>query len=742
MTVAVTLESRLLARINRELDAAVARLGADNHTSARLDILEGVAAELGGIDLERLRQALPAKRLPVDAIAGPARILAGGVAELPMPAPVAIASIAQPALDGVDRRRAGAYYTDFRLARYVAEVVAPRVPRSGAILDPACGSGTLLAAVAQVLIAEGSPPPVVLDRIAGADLSPGALRSCLTTLAAFTSDADTVARLATRLVSGDSLTAGDEVWASVNAAGIAAVITNPPWEKLKLSRHELLQRAGVLRHYGDGYRDGDLDAVAVGEERSRLHKYTVSLDGRFAHQGPGEDDLFKLFVELAYRLVKPGGAVGLIVPAGLIRSRGASALRRLLLAKSATLELTVLENRARFFPIDTRFKFVVLGATIGEPNSEPLVLLHASGTHDGVQERGRAEVPRAALRQLRPDLSVPEVRDEAEWDLFARMSHAGLPLDGSDLHWRMDIAREVDMTNDSASFLTQPDVWSVPLIEGRMVHQFRCGAKQYESGTGRRAVWRVVPLGRPMTRPQFWIPLDALPLAVRARVERRRIGFCDVTGQTNERSMLASAIPAGVVCGNKVPTVVLDVAPEHDDDASALWLSIANSFAFDWLLRRVVTTTVNFFVLRSLVFPPIWISDSAGQRLIELAKCLLSDGQDRSALDAQAFATYRAAMDAEVAAAWLLSQDDIDLMLSDFPLLDREQPALPGEHRSTVTADLFRLAFAERTGGDRSERARLLRERVGAARQLGATGYAPSEHVADLRRQATRGRHE
>lgn len=66
--------------------------------------------------------------------------------------------------------------------------------------------------------------------------------------------------------------------------------------------------------------------------------------------------------------------------------------------------------------------------------------------------------------------------------------------------------------------------------------------------------------------------------------------------------MLAALIPAGVVCGNKVPTVCFPDDPT--EDRLFLWLAIVNSIPFDWLLRRVLTTTINDFVLLSIALPP------------------------------------------------------------------------------------------------------------------------------------------
>ena len=66
-------------------------------------------------------------------------------------------------------------------------------------------------------------------------------------------------------------------------------------------------------------------------------------------------------------------------------------------------------------------------------------------------------------------------------------------------------------------------------------------------------------------------------------------------------------------------------------------------------------------------------------------------------------------------------------MLKNFPLLDRGQPSLPGEERSTVTPDLLLTTWARRKRGQ-SE----IAERVSAAMQLGAIAFLSSEFAGTI----------
>jgi methylase of polypeptide subunit release factors len=735
-----TAESRLLFPVEREL-AAYSRLSGVDPAAARLEILEGMSACIAGFSLEDYRNRFAFERhLPVEDVDRQAQRIARVLGESGVPAPLALASLSQPALEMLDRRRAGAYYTDFRLARYVAEQLRADGPSDGMIVDPASGSGILLAACVLRLARgdQGRAAELLRNRVAAVDMSAHALRSTLVTLAALTPDLDAVTQLSHRLVRADSLSANSLFWNEIAPVGFDVVVANPPWEKLKLSRHELLRDAGVERHYGADYAIDHLEAVDVSAERLRLNGYVDGLAPSFLHQGSGESDLYKLFMELAFRIVRPGGQVGLIIPAGFIRSQGSRALRSMVMGAASNLRVTIFENRARFFSIDTRFKFLVVRAKTAAVPDLTLELVHARGTPTAISELGSARLGRASIEYLSPDLTIPEVRNDAEWALFKRMMATGRRLGDPAGPWRMIFAREADMTNDRAHFHRGPQASDLPLVEGRMVHQFRFGAKQYIAGTGRRAEWRPLPPGFSETSPQYWVPETALSESIRARVAKPRLGFCDITGQTNERSMLAALIPANVVCGNKVPTVLLDVPPDEQDRAFALWLAYANSLPFDWLLRRVVTTSVNYFLLTSLAFPAMWLDDPRAAEIADLVMRLTqADNQIGRTADGWTRGAWRAEIDARVAEAWGLDLKDIDLILEDFPLLDKGQPPLVGESRSTVTRDALVTEITNRVSSDRTVQEKIA-ERVELARAVGAVPYMPSEFARRARFPAER----
>lgn len=185
---------------------------------------------------------------------------------------------------------------------------------------------------------------------------------------------------------------------------------------------------------------------------------------------------------------------------------------------------------------------------------------------------------------------------------------------------------------------------------------------------------------------------------------------------------MASLIPPGVICGNKVPTILF--LSDTSRDRLLVWTAIANSFTFDWMLRRVLTTTVNYFLLQSVPLPKMTKDGLPWQKLVACASELAQlNNAGSTKFTKERMAQLRAEIDAEVAVAYGLGIDDLALMLQDFPLLDRGQPPLQEEGKSTITRDTA-LAIAGKRMGVRVDE---WQERARMAHELGAQAYVPSE---------------
>ncbi len=318
-----------------------------------------------------------------------------------------------------------------------------------------------------------------------------------------------------------------------------------------------------------------------------------------------------------------------------------------------------------------------------------------------------------------------------------------------------------------------PGTTYVPLYEGRMVHQFDHAAKAYVSGSGRRAKWRELGFEEKEILPHYFVAKQYVA------APGYRSGFCDVTGPGNERSALTSVVASRIPCGNSVPTCTTD----NTGSASYLaWTCLFNSFVADWLIRLRVSNHLNFFLVNQQPMPRISSNAPSFAYLVvyaarlscftpemadlwnELAREYLDElsypwTPDKAATDLRERAELRARIDALVAELYGISLSEYALILSTFPLLDRDQPALEGDvfirmtkkgekviPRSYITRDKALLAYFDLRGQtppddiveffadarvDISRRTgpiRNLRERVRIAEdELGAVAYVPTK---------------
>lgn len=258
-----------------------------------------------------------------------------------------------------------------------------------------------------------------------------------------------------------------------------------------------------------------------------------------------------------------------------------------------------------------------------------------------------------------------------------------------------------------------------------MVGQFDHRAKAYVAGRGRTAVWADLDFEDPAKAisPQWRVPREAIPANVQPRIDRYRLGFCDVASPTNERTLVAALLPPGVVSGHKVPTILLDDGSPAD---YLLWLAVANSLVMDYLVRRKVSLSMSYTILDSLPFPRLAGRDEATREVVQAAARLTCVSPDMYAfwdllasdgwvpnrrLDTipgvvarSERADLRARLDAQIAVDWYdLTIAEIETVLADFKALANRERREYGEFRTRrlVLAEFGRLVGDEHRKSNR-----------------------------------------
>jgi hypothetical protein len=248
-----------------------------------------------------------------------------------------------------------------------------------------------------------------------------------------------------------------------------------------------------------------------------------------------------------------------------------------------------------------------------------------------------------------------------------------------------DNAKKDRKTNDPDRIL--PGEIYFPLYEGRMVHIFDHSQKAYVSGEGRKAIWQEQGMEQRAITPRVFVcKVDA------EKEADVRIGFCDVTGATNERSILSAIISSCVLAGNTVATLEGLTVKEN-----LILLSVFTSFCADYLIRQRVSQHLNWTYVSNLVVPNCKdIEEDTRNDLAHKAAILSCTTPELAEVwnavhpeeawtyesaerDLWKRAELRAEIDAIVAELYGLSVEEYAMVLTGFPLLDRDQPALPGD---------------------------------------------------------------
>lgn len=713
----VTIENKRLSMANEILDAFAKT---QNHRElARLSLLEAASCHYSGLPIDVYR-ATTGYDDGIEASGAYVDELVAAIDACGIPASIALASLARIEEGEVSTKRSGAVYTDFRLAKYLAGAVMKDYS-GGPIIDPSCGTSIVLAACVDAFCdGDRNVEKLVSENLYGIDLSPLAIRGSLLALASYIRDIAGLKLLIAHFACGDSLDLADAIPALFGIGAFSVVVGNPPWERVRPSRNEYAREHGIVADYG-----AELDCLPVGYERHRDASRALSSKLSKAYGLKGGMDLYRAFLSLSMRICSQSGCVALYLPAGLIRSKSLAPVRALMVEEFGSVCLSVFMNNAKFFAIDSRFKFVLVALRDRHGNSADagIHFRYCTANEDEVLVASELILDEFLFNDVSGELGAPEVKTDAEADTLRCIWRHAERMANHVLFGGIHPMRELDMTLDRDLFRKGKQLDGrrtfMPLIEGRMISQFRCGCKEYLSGAGRSAKWGVVPVGSSRIAPQFFVAEDDLNPTLLGRMKRRRVGFCDIAGQTNERAMQAAFVPAGCACGNKVPTLLFD-----DDDMAMLWLGIVNTFVFDWVVRRYITTTINFFILENLPFPLIDANDYVAHAIIDCVRQIteMEGGEDGWGQDELwLYALKRAKLEALVFDAYGLDSCAMDVILDDFPLVDQVNAKLCGGAMPTI--DLVRAYVAD--DGDALEAAR-------NACICGAMPYVPNEHVRSM----------
>lgn len=485
--------------------------------------------------------------------------------------------------------------------------------------------------------------------------------------------------------------------------GFDAVVGNPPWEEVA---------TGELFFYAR-YRPGiaalpqadreaaiatlKIERPELAIEYAREQELMARMRGYLGKAGgfkaaAGDPDLYKLFCQRYDDVLRDGGALAVVLPRTAFQTKGSRAFREWLLDRSRIERIDfLLNNRRWMFDIHPQYSVALLVAAREAPKDP----IRTAGVATSLTEfllQSESDGVETPLSSLGPGGEVPLVKSDAEGKLLAKLRANGSPVSFGGSRWTCFPVAELHETNDKRLWANVKDGWS--LWKGASFDQYEPSgndARICEVEGGLKKAHKPRPGMDSIVASRF--DNQERAEAVSETVGRARVAFRDVTNRTNSRTSIACLIPPEVFLTNKAPYLAF---VEGGRIAESACLGIINSASFDWQARRYVEINMNFFVFELLRVPAL----STDQfNAIAIAAAQLSCVDDRYSEFAEEVGVepgpvsaarrreLRIEIDAQVARAWDLSEEELRLVFADFT-----ESAVPLDYREGAIARLAELA--------------------------------------------------
>jgi hypothetical protein len=346
--------------------------------------------------------------------------------------------------------------------------------------------------------------------------------------------------------------------------------------------------------------------------------------------GTGKQNLYKLFCELFWNLLRIEGRIGVILPTGLYSDFGTKDLRATLLDEGRIDLLYAFQNEKRVFSAAHHwYKQVSLIATKGSRTSAFLVRFRM-GVGDSPEAH---QIPDDILRHdslamvITPDevrlnspetLCLVELTNKADSDIFRTIYSHSIRIGDRVPGWQITYAQEFNTTSDSKLFPPvkqweakgyKPDYYgrwigpegdlALPVYQGGMIHQFDPMYKAYSQGRASADGWAVIPCDSKEFRPRCLMSKSVFstqsPIHGFPRIVYRRI-----SNNTNARTFICS-YGSRIPCSDSVFVLMLSNLSLKDHLPMVASL---NSLSFDFVVRqRLSGTNLSWFVIQECPIP-------------------------------------------------------------------------------------------------------------------------------------------
>jgi len=408
--------------------------------------------------------------------------------------------------------------------------------------------------------------------------------------------------------------------ATTAASGFCIIVGNPPWDAVKANSREVLaefdprvfdlntrsERDALVRELSQSPPAAARLKAYADEfsQRKRAH------DRQFQHQklmiqgdlAGRQLDLFRLFIERSWQLLRTGGQLGMVVPSAFHTAAGAVGVRRLLLESGKLCHYAVFRNSQKIFDISRGFEFALLLAEKTPTADYPVVVRF--GLENPLDLMGGRTSPnqvlsKSAILSGSAYATIEVTSDDESRAIVASIRRCGCAYSTWEQTTGVRLRStptSVHRTHESPHFealgikvdrrlapVTAEDV----LIHGVLLHE---GATFHRYND----VWGEAPrynmAARRLVEIERW----------RHAVGHYRIAMRAIVGSSPHKC-IATLLPPGTLVTN---SALVEAAPGPRPSAYALvTIAVLNSSVANWLFCARADLNVNLFALRQLAWP-------------------------------------------------------------------------------------------------------------------------------------------
>ena len=440
--------------------------------------------------------------------------------------------------------------------------------------------------------------------------------------------------------------------------GFDVVLSNPPWERIKLQEKEFFASHDVeiATAPNKAARDRLIKSLPrrspalarqfqQAKHQAEASSKFVRTGDRFPLTGVGDINTYTVFTELARQLLGDWGRAGIICPPGIASDDTTKEFFADLMETQSLVSLIAFVNEKFIFPAvlhNFRFCALTLAGSMWQVEQADFAYECQTFEDIGQQER-HFTLSTEDLALLNPNTRTAPVfrsRVDAELtkEIYRRVPVLMNETTGEN-PWGVRFLAMFHMANDSHLFRTREqlqavpshspgnrlvhgkDVW-LPLYEGKMIHQFDHRYASFEKCGGKR-LHMLPETGLEQHRapdyhvlPYYYVAASEVEERLRDRWDKGwLLGFRGITSKALVRTAMFGLLPL-VGVGHSMPLLFAE-GVDWPCVAGLVLAGNMNTIAFDYTVRQKLGgVNLTYGYLRQLpVLPPDAYTD-AGLSLI------------------------------------------------------------------------------------------------------------------------------